>query len=68
MLGTDALVLNGVGEAGYSQERRIIKVLHECLVIDSRRHKNDLETAVCLQQFSKFEQEEVAINGALMNL
>ena len=42
MLDEHVLVLNRVREAGYSQERCIVKVLHEYLVVDGRRHENDL--------------------------
>ena len=68
MLEEHVLVLHRVCEARYSQERRIIKVLHEYLVVDGRRHENDLKVMVRLQQFTKFEQEEVAVNRAFMNL
>ena len=45
-----------------------IKVFYEGFMVNCSGHKDDLQCGVAGQKLLEFEQEEIAINGSLMNL
>ena len=55
-------VLDRMGKSGDGQERSIVEVSDEHLVVDGRRHQNKLEFAMRLQELAELQKEEIAID------
>jgi hypothetical protein len=61
-------ILHWVSETGNSQKRSTTEVVDEGFVINRRRHEDDLQRWVSFQELSELEQEEIAVDGSLVDL
>jgi hypothetical protein len=61
-------ILHWVSETGNSQKRSTTEVVDEGFVINRRGHEDDLQRWVSFQELSELEQEEIPVDGSLVDL